>query len=42
MPSQLEALRIAEQAKIDYQQILAGIILTIVFGVFLLFGSISM
>ena len=37
MPSQLEALRIAEQAKIGYQQILAGIILTIVFGIFFTF-----
>ena len=37
MPSQLETLRIAEQAKIGYQQILAGIILTIVFGIFFTF-----
>ena len=41
MPSQLEALRIAEQAKIGYQQILAGIILTIVFGIFFTFWLLS-
>ena len=37
MPSQLEAFRIAEQTNIGYRQILAGIILTIVFGIFFTF-----
>ncbi|MBD3184479.1 hypothetical protein GF312_19505 [Candidatus Poribacteria bacterium] len=37
MPSELEALRIAERTRIGYRQILAGMILAIVFGIFITF-----
>ena len=37
MPSELEALRIAERTNIGYRQVLTGVILTIVFGIFFTF-----
>jgi hypothetical protein len=37
MPSELEALRIAERTRIGYRQMLVGMILAIVFGIFVTF-----
>ena len=37
MPSELEALRIAERTQIGYRQMLVGMILAIVFGIFVTF-----
>ena len=37
MPSELEALRIAERTNIGYRQVWTGVILTIVFGIFFTF-----
>jgi len=37
MPSELEALRIAERTRIGYRQMLAGMVIAIIFGIFVTF-----